>query len=51
LRKVNLTYELINEIIISDNEDKPQVPIKIKGKIEYPVGKIYGTYFSEEIKS
>ena len=39
------------EIIISDNEVKPQVPVRNGGKIIYPVGKIYGTYFSEEIKS
>jgi hypothetical protein len=39
------------EIEIPQNINIPMVPVRINNKIIYPVGKLKGLYFSEEIKS
>jgi hypothetical protein len=38
-------------IYISDMEKQPQVPVRYQGSLIYPVGRIAGCYFSEEVKS
>lgn len=38
-------------IEISDEVKQPQVPVRYLGNLIYPVGRLAGCYFSEEVKS